>query len=247
MAADVDGAKRFYGELFGWSWKPGDHDYIHIEAAGKPIGGMMLKPKEAAGMPPHWLPYVSVDDCAAATKRVTQLGGQIYHQESLDKVGKFAICADAQGAVFSPFQPAKDVVGPEPTGRPGMYTFCWDELLTSDSDAAVKFYTSLFGWGAEHMEMPGFGRYSLLKRTGVKDEMGGDKNAGGVMKMPPGVPHPFWLTYVAVPGCDDTVAKAKKLGATVTSPPMEIPNVGRFATMLDSQHAPFAVLQPQMP
>ena len=33
MAADLAAAKRFYGELFGWSFQPGDHGYEHIAAA----------------------------------------------------------------------------------------------------------------------------------------------------------------------------------------------------------------------
>ncbi len=243
-AADMAAAKRFYGELFGWTFKPGEHGYEHIAAAGQEIGGMMkLEPQ--MGAPPHWIGYVSVDDLDAAVATVTKSGGKMFVKEDIPNVGRFAVCADPQGAVFSPFQPASKGMGkPESNARPAPYTFCWDELMASDTDAAVRFYTTVFGWGSEHMDMPGFGRYTLLKRTGVKDEMGADKNAGGLMKMPPGVPRPFWLTYVAVENADTTVEKAKKLGATITTPPMNIPEVGRFATMLDAQHAPFAVLAP---
>jgi hypothetical protein len=74
--------------------------------------------------------------------------------------------------------------------------------------------------------------------------MGADKSAGGVAKSPPGVPVSFWLPYISVPSADDLVAKAKKLGGTVTAGPMDIPNVGRFATLLDPQNAAFAILQP---
>jgi uncharacterized protein len=247
MAADVGGAKRFYGELFGWSFKPGDHDYEHIVAGGQEIGGLMkLDPKH--GAPPHWVGYVAVDDVDAATATVTRSGGQIYMPKmDIPNVGQFAICADAQGAVFSPFHyTGKDAGKPETNARPGNYHFCWDELLTADPDAAERFYGTLFGWRAEHVEMPGM-RYTLFKRPGVKDEMGADKNAAGVMKLPPGVPRSFWMTYVAVESADKTAEKATRLGATITTPPMDIPNVGRFATMLDAQHAPVAVLQPLPP
>ena len=243
-AADLAAAKRFYGELFGWSFKPGDHGYEHIAAGGREIGGMMkLEPQ--MGAPPHWIGYVSVEDVGRAVAAVTQAGGQKYHQEDIPNVGQFAVCADPQGAVFSPFHSTRQHAGnTEANERPAPWTFCWDELLTADPEAAVRFYTSVFGWGTEHMDMPDFGRYTLFKRTGVKDEMGADKNAGGVMKLPPGVPRSFWLTYVAVENADATVDKAKKLGATPTTPPMDIPHVGRFATLIDPQRAPFAVLAP---
>ena len=59
------------------------------------------------------------------------------------------------------------------------------------------------------------------------------------------MPHSFWLPYVHVENTDAVTDKAKRLGATITSPPMDIPNVGRFATWLDPQHAAIAVLQPK--
>src|SRR2546423_15532262 len=149
-AADVGGAKRFYGDLFGWSSKPGDHDYEHIEVAGVPIGGIMkLDPKH--GAPSHWVGYVSVDNVDAAIATVTQNGGKV-HVPKMDipNVGQFAICADAQGAVFSPFHyTGKDAGKPESNTPPGGYHFCWDELLTPDLDEAARFYSTLFGWSAE--------------------------------------------------------------------------------------------------
>src|SRR5215470_11334095 len=173
MAADVEGAKRFYGELFGWKFRRGDRDpYEHISAGSEDIGGMVtLAPGD--NVPPHWIGYVSTDDVAATVAAVTQNGGKVFvPPTAIPTVGTFAVVADPQGAVFSPFHyTGVDADKPEPE-RPGMHTFCWDELLSSDPDAAAKFYNQVFGWGAEHMEMPGFGRYTLLKRTGIKDEMG---------------------------------------------------------------------------
>jgi predicted enzyme related to lactoylglutathione lyase len=160
-------------------------------------------------------------------------------------VGRFAVVADPQGAVFSPFiYTGKEGMAAETNARPAPYTFCWDELVTTDPDAAAKFYATVFGWGVESTDMPGFGKYTLLKRTGVKDEMNADKSAGGVMKAPPMVQHPFWMTYVAVPNADDAVAKAQKLGGKVLAPAMDIPNVGRFASFMDPMNAAFAVLAP---
>jgi predicted enzyme related to lactoylglutathione lyase len=243
MAADVGGAKRFYGELFGWTFKPGDHDYEHIQQGGQEIGGLMkLDPQH--GAPPHWVGYVAVDDVDAAVAAVKKSGGQVYVQETIPNVGTFAVCADGQGAVFAPFHhTGRGSDQPERDDRSLRYRFCWDELLTTNPEAAVKFYNTLFGWSHEHMDMPGF-RYTLLKRPGVKDETGADKNAAGVMQTPPGVPHSFWLTYVSVENADATCEKAKKLGAKVMRAPEDIPNVGRFAVLTDPQNGSFAVLQP---
>jgi predicted enzyme related to lactoylglutathione lyase len=57
----------------------------------------------------------------------------------------------------------------------------------------------------------------------------------------------FWMAYVAVPDCDATVTKAQRLGGKVPMPAMDIPDVGRFATILDPQMAAIAILQPKPP
>lgn len=250
MAADVGGAKRFYGELFGWTFKAGDHGYEHIQQGGQEIGGLMaLDPQHQKGVPPHWVGYVAVDDVDKAVGAVKQGGGQCYVKETIPNVGTFAVCADPQGAVFSPFHhTGRGSDQPERDDRNQRYRFCWDELVTKDPEAAVTFYESLFGWSHQTMDMGGGMMYTLLKRPGVKDEMsGGDKNAGGVMKTPPGMDQSFWLTYVSVESADKTCEKAKKLGAEVMQPPTDIPNVGRFACLMDPQHGAFAVLQPFLP
>ena len=209
MAADVEGAKSFYGELFGWKFKrgEGDSNYEHIYAGEQGIGGVM-KNDPQTGAPPHWLGYVAVDDVDQTVATITTNGGKVYMPKmDIPTVGSFAV--------------------------------------TADPDKASKFYSAVFGWDIETMEMPNFGTYTLLKRKGVKDETGADKNAGGIMKLPPSVPHPFWLAYVAVPDCDAVVAKATKLGGVVPMPPMDIPDVGRIATILDPQQVPIAVLAPK--
>jgi len=246
MAADVEGAKKFYGEVFGWSFRRGDNDpYEHISAGTEHIGGIVTLDKNH-GVPPHWIGYIGVDDVDASLSAVQKAGGKVFVPKTkIPEVGEFAVAADRQGAVFSPFHyTGKDADQPETNLLPKPFTFTWDELLTQDQDDGAKFYAEVFGWGLEKLEMQDYGGYILLKRTGVKDEMGADKSAGGVAKAPPGVPVSFWLPYISVPSADDLVAKAKRLGGQVTAGPMDIPNVGRFATLLDPQNAAFAILQP---
>ena len=65
----------------------------------------------------------------------------------------------------------------------------------------------------------------------------GDKDAGGMMKMPSdmpaGVPS-HWMAYIAVDDVDGAAAKVMELGGTVLHGPMDIPTVGRFCTIQDS-------------
>jgi predicted enzyme related to lactoylglutathione lyase len=244
---DVSGAKRFYGEMFNWRFegKPGD-SYEHIRAGDRMIGGIRAMGAHEP-MPPSWLAYVAVDDVATTVAKMESLGGKVHVKATaMPDVGTFAVVGDPTGAVLAPWKSARPDEDQEPAGLPGVYRFCWDELLTSNAAAAAPFYTGALGWGIETVDMGPMGTYTLFKRTGIKDEMGADKNAGGMMQSPPDAPHPpFWLAYIAVPNADEGAEKARRLGATVMVPPADIPDVGRFSVMMDAQGAAFAILQPK--
>jgi predicted enzyme related to lactoylglutathione lyase len=243
---DAEGAKRFYSELFNWSFDKSDNGpYLHIKAGAEMIGG--IRQMDAGEhTPTSWLGYVDVDDVAACVAAITKNGGKVHMPTtSMPNVGTFAVVADPTGAVFAPWKSARPGEDREPTGKPAVHTFCWDELLTNDAEKVARFYPAVFAWGIEKMDMGAMGTYTLFKRTGVKDDKGADKNAGGMMQSPPDAPHPpFWLAYVAVSDAAATVEKAKRLGGSVMAGPMEIPNVGKFAVLLDAQKAAFAILQP---
>jgi uncharacterized protein len=240
---DVDGAKRFYGEIFNWRFESSDNGpYLHIKAGDEMIGGLrQTGPDEHA--PPHWLGYVAVDDVAGSVASITKAGGKIYMPTTvMEKVGTFAVAADPTGAVFAPWKSARPEEDQEPTGWAKPFTFCWDELLTTNPDAAAAFYPAVFGWTAEKMDMGPAGTYTLFNRPGTKNDKGQPKGAGGMMKAPEMVPHSFWLPYILVDNPDTISDKAQRLGATVTVPPTDIPGIGRFSCWMDPQNAAIAVI-----
>ena len=116
--------------------------------------------------------------------------------------------------------------------------FVWYELMTTDPQAAVAFYTQALGWTTETWDTSG-SPYTMWHTS--------QGNMGGVMELPEparkmGAP-PHWMGYVAVPSVDATVAVARSLGGNVYVQPMDIPNVGRFAVIADPQGASLAVFQ----
>lgn len=54
---------------------------------------------------------------------------------------------------------------------------------------------------------------------------------------------PNWMVYLSVKDCDGTVERAKKMGATLLAPPMDIPQIGRMAAVMDPQHAAFSIIK----
>lgn len=103
---DPDGAKAFYGAVFGWQPKDmpsGDVTYTMWELGGRQIGGMMPMTGDAWApeIPPHWMVYFAVEDADAAAAKATELGGQVQVPPTDIPVGRFAVLTDPHGAVFS--------------------------------------------------------------------------------------------------------------------------------------------------
>lgn len=108
-------------------------------------------------------------------------------------------------------------------------TFSWTDLQTTDGAAAKAFYTSLFGWQAVDMPLPGGGSYTMLQQDG-KDvaglgEMSAEQKAGGMPAI--------WNSYVTVDDVDAVVGKVAKLGGAVVMQPFDVMDAGRMAVIQD--------------
>ncbi len=107
MTSDVEGAKSFYSQLFGWQLETmqiqeGMPPYNVISAGDMKIGGIMATPPEAGDTPPRWGNYVTVDDVDAVAVQAAELGGKLlFGPQDIPTVGRFCIIQDPQGAVIS--------------------------------------------------------------------------------------------------------------------------------------------------
>ncbi len=240
VAQDADKAKEFYKRIFGWDITdvPIGEDKVYSMASinGKDAGAIyqMWAEQKDHGVPTHWAGYVSVSSVDDTVKKAQASGGAVV-VEPMDvfDAGRMALIADPTGAVVSLWQPMKHI-GARVLGEHG--TLCWNELLTNDTVKAGAFYSGLFGWTANEQDMGGM-IYTVF--------MNGEKPAAGMMKMDEnfrGIP-PNWLVYFAVNDCDGCVAETRSLGGELLHGPMDIPGVGRFATMKDPQGAAFAVIK----
>lgn len=236
MTTDPRSAKAFYRHSVGWSTKGRtDGDYTMWTAGNEPIGGVVRLDDEAAkNIPPHWLAYTTVPSTDAAATKAASLGGQILHGPvDTPDVGRFAVLADPQGAVFAIFTPVNGAPGPE--GRPRHGHFSWHELATTDYESATSFYAELFGWDVvEDFDMGEVGIYRMF---------GHGKTAYGAMYNKPnlGPMPPHWLYYVMVNDIDAAVENVESKGGTVLNGPMKVPGGGRVAQCVDPQGATFAL------
>ena len=104
---DADGAQRFYEEVFGWTTSDMGEDFggyriFNVGETG--VAGLMTLPD--ASMPPHWQPYVAVEDPDATSAKAVELGGKaLLEPMDLPTVGRIGVLSDPQGAVFGIIKP----------------------------------------------------------------------------------------------------------------------------------------------
>lgn len=232
---DSAAAKRFYEELFGWTYAdtPGAPDmvYTSILKRGKSVGGLYQMGERQKGMHSHWMPYVSVASADQSAGKVKGLGGEVKMPAfDVRDLGRMAVLSDPAGAMFSIWEPRKNP-GAAVVREPG--TLTWNELHTNDTKKAASFYGGLFGWtvktGGDYTE--------FVRADGTP--------VGGMMEIRKewGPVPPNWLTYFAVENCDSSTARAGSQGGGSVLPPMDIPGIGRFSILRDPQGAVFALFQ----
>lgn len=107
LSLDTEGAKTFYGELFGWTahdqeMPPPTGIYTSFMLGELPAGGMMRIQPSWGDVPTHWASYFSVDDCEAIVARAAELGGAtVSPTMDIPGVGRFAWLSDPLGASFA--------------------------------------------------------------------------------------------------------------------------------------------------
>ncbi|MEZ5319694.1 MAG: VOC family protein [Vicinamibacterales bacterium] len=241
---DHAGAKRFYGDLFGWTSEDAAMGptgaYTTFKMNGREVAAAypMIAEQAAQGIPSNWLPYVAVETADECVARTTALGGQV-HMPGTDvaDLGRMAVLADPTGAVFAIWQ-AKSQPGAEFAS--GFGAPCWVELSSPDPDRAADFYGRLFAWRMSE------GRSENPAKPGEYIHIScNDRYVGGMipkLTREPGAP-PHWLTYFSVESCERSTAKAFSLGGRPFVDTMQIGDEGRISVIGDPQGAVFALHQ----
>lgn len=107
ITSDLESAKKFYGELFGWEFKETEtiygNSYLLAMIGDKVVAGMLLRegniPDDVAL---QWDTYVTVDDVDASARKVLEIGGKVMLPPTdISGVGRFCVITDPQGVGFN--------------------------------------------------------------------------------------------------------------------------------------------------
>jgi predicted enzyme related to lactoylglutathione lyase len=252
---DLDAACRFYAGLFGWTLTdavppdaPGS--YLIATLDGEDVAA--LGPATGSTTTTTWHTYIAVDDVDVTAAAVPGGGGSVAAAPAdAGPGGRAAVCTDPAGAEFRLWQ-ARRRPGAQRTNVPGTWNF--SDLYTPDRDAAMAFYTPLFGWVAADMaqgagtmlQVPGYGNHlAATVDPGIHQRQaaappGFADVIGGLVVVDPGEPARWQVTFT-VADRDDSVATAERLGATVLRSADGLWT--RNALLRDPQGATFTVSQ----
>lgn len=237
LTSDPEGARAFYGPLFGWEFQIGGPEYggyVTCTLDDRTVAGIAGDPAPE-GLPTAWTTYLASQDAAALARRITEHGGKLM-MEPLDipGMGVMLVAFDPQGAAFGVWQ-GSGLIGSQVVNQPG--AIVWNELATRDLAAAQDFYSAVvdLGWKPEDTG-PGGPPYAMFEVDG--------KVVGGALEMDEGwgdVP-PHWRPYFEVADTDAASTSVERLGGQVLSPPRDS-SYGRTAKLADPQGGAFSVIE----
>jgi predicted enzyme related to lactoylglutathione lyase len=251
--SDPDKAEAFYTQLFGWTVvhqetrreSGGSVTYRVISNAGTEMGGIMgtadagLSPDQ---VPSHWLSHIYVTDVDAIAARARELGGVVHSEpQDIPGVGRFAVIADPQGGMFSALSVLMPNPGNDPTADVPLGGVVWNELLTGDIDGAIAFYTDLFGYKAQSMDVEGYGRYVLLTLGSHE----ASPMIAGIGAKGPRMPMAAWGLYVRVANMEEARDRIAELGGQNHTGIMTVPGTGRMSVVQDPTGAFFSIMEPE--
>ncbi len=115
---------------------------------------------------------------------------------------------------------------------------CWVDTWQPDADAAMRFYTQIFGWEAEETMPEGVeGTHYICRLRG--------RDVAAIASRPEGAPEvTAWTTYVWVDDVDATAARARGAGGSVVVEPFDALDGGRIAVIADPAGAVIGAWQP---
>jgi predicted enzyme related to lactoylglutathione lyase len=232
---DVAEAKSFYSAVLGWTYPPADEAYggYVIAEVGGPVAGIGTLSDDQH--PSAWTLYFASDDVDKTAAAITEAGGLVeVPPVDVGPLGRMLIASDTAGASFGVWQAGLHI-GASIVNEPGGIT--WEDLRSTDPDAARAFYGQVFELDFHALEGAG-PQYTTFQLPGEEAPLGG---IGPMFGSPDGTPS-HWLVYFSVSDVDAAISAAEGMGVAQPAPAFDTP-YGRMASLVDPAGAVFLVAQ----
>ena len=214
---DLAASKRFYGGLFGWTFRDiraGEKGYSVALLEGTPVAGLFQHATPSGERRrPAWVGFVAVRDVEAVKKTALESGATLlFGPRTFPQRGTQATISDPEGAVFA--------VLASSSGDPGDFlaapgAWIWSSLIARDPDKEAGFYQTLFGYDVFDLDDaadPGPGHLILSSDDYARASVN-PLPADAVRRSP------RWVHFVRVVDAADAAARAAALGGRVVVQP----------------------------
>ena len=223
LTPDVDAAKEFYGELFGWSFQQ-EGRYTVARNKGQLVGGILeIDPEEGKVAEALWLASVSVTDVDKAAEYVVAQGGKVLKGPlEIENRGRGVLISDPQGAHLVLLR----AIGGDPEDtEPAVNGWLWNEIWTNSPQETISFYNALRGSeslleGDDYLVFVHEGKWRAGVRHVDKEEM-----------------RIRWVPTIRVEDPESITARVEGLGGVVWVRPGEPPSDGDTALIADNTGA----------
>ncbi|GGX40046.1 VOC family protein [Saccharospirillum salsuginis] len=247
LTTDIEAASAFYSKILGWqvtdSGQPGmDYRILSVQdeetEEQHDTGGLMQLTDEMCqqGARPIWLGYIGVNDVDQTVSGILEMGGQVQVPPTdIPNVGRLAMVSDPQGTPFYVMRGNSNEASLAfASDKPRIGHCAWNELVTTDPEAAKAFYFKAFGWTKDgEMSMGPMGTYEFIRHNGL---------IGAIMPKPDEIPVPLWHYYFRCADIDLAVDAVTAMGGKILHGPEESTEGDFIVKGIDPQGALFALV-----
>jgi len=232
---DVPAVRKFYAQLFGWSFRDAGGYTIAFHDQ-RPLCGMFQRPRPKDRVAePRWFGYISVANVGGAHRAVEKAGGRVLSPpQKMPKRGEQALFADPEGAVFGVIKSSSG--DPEDfVADPGDWV--WIQLLSRDAKKASGFYRAVAGYDVVENTSPNHLSDYVLTSEGFA--------RATIRTIPPGHEkvQPNWLPFVRVNNLAESLALGRQLGGKVLLEPRAELLKNRVAVLSDPTGAAIGLME----
>jgi predicted enzyme related to lactoylglutathione lyase len=238
---DLPGAKRFYGDLFGWSFRDYHADGVDYTVAlvnDRPVAGLVRRPiLDDTERHSAWLPFFSVLDVDQTVQQALQAHAHVRSEpENLPLRGRQARMTDPESAAFALENSSSGDPPDDPNPR-AIGTWGSPALLARDPAQEAVFYQGLLKYTV--VGGPADGGFERIRLSS------GSHERASVRLLPTGfaTPHAEWISFVRVFSTADSARQAVKLGGRILSGPTREAHGATSIILEDPTGAAFGVIE----
>ncbi|MCX4680871.1 VOC family protein [Streptomyces sp. NBC_01433] len=243
MTRDLVAAQQFYGDVLGWTFRPGrlGQEFSVARRDGVPVAGISAI-SAVYQVAVAWMPYFAVEDADIASARIRERSGTVAVGPLALGKGRGVLAADRDGAAFGLWERTAPATSPP---APDDHSHAWLRLRTRNAFDAAIFYGQVLDWATGRpgcCDVAYEGEEVIVRCDGRPLAR---ISSGAVEAAVDPVVRPRWQVQFPVADLAETVAAARRHGGTLIEEQAVLR--GREATLRDPDGALFTITDVRSP